>query len=164
MALIPSDAVAIGVGAALGALSRYQAGRMAAEFIATDPNKFSKLSGWHTCGINIGGSFLLGGISASPVVVPKSTISSLQPPPPPPNGITPPSPTRIIQGMSPRSKLMFGVGFCGSFTTFSTYSVDAVTWLSQGNYNKALSYIAANNFGSLVAAAGGMILVKKFFG
>ena len=164
MALIPSDAIAIGIGATLGALSRYQAGRMAAEFIATDPNKFSKLTGWHTCGLNIGGSFLLGGISASPVVVPKSTIST-RPPCPPPNGITPPSPpTRIIQGMSPRTKLMFGVGFCGSFTTFSTYSVDAVTWLTQGNYNKALSYIAANNVGSLVAAAGGMILVKKFFG
>ena len=95
MALIPSDAVAIGVGAALGALSRYQAGRMAAEFIATDPNKLSKLSGWHTCGINIGGSFLLGGISASPVVVPKSAIPPLQPPPPLPNGITPPDLMRI---------------------------------------------------------------------
>jgi len=143
--MIPADAVAVGFGAFLGALSRYQVGRMAAEWIATDPNRLGKLGGWHTAGINMGGSFLLGGITASPVVQAKPRFASMQ-------------------GLSPRAKLMMGVGFCGSYTTFSTYSVDVVTWLQQGKTGKALSYVATNNIGGFVAAAAGMVLAKKFFG
>ena len=86
----------------VGALSRYQAGRMAAEFIASDPKKYGKLTGWHTAGINVAGSFLLGGISATPTVnVAKVNAQGAQP-------------TRKawqgLQGLSPRTKLMMGVG------------------------------------------------------
>ena len=42
---IPNDAVAIGLGACLGAMSRYQVGRWAADYIATDPQKFGRLQG-----------------------------------------------------------------------------------------------------------------------
>jgi hypothetical protein len=31
---------------AKGALSRYQAGKVAADFISTDPKRFGKLAGW----------------------------------------------------------------------------------------------------------------------
>jgi CrcB protein len=148
MALIPTDAVAVGIGAALGALSRHHAGRIAAEYIATDPNRLQKFAGWHTAGINIGGSFLLGGISASPVVTKPSTIKP---------------PFSKIEGLSPRTKLMLGVGFCGSYTTFSTYSVDIATWLSEGKTTRALSYLATNNVGGVVAAAAGMVLAKRYF-
>ena len=85
-----------------GALSRYQAGRVAAEFIASDPTRYGKLTGWHTAGINVAGSFLLGGISATPTVnVAKVNAQGAQP-------------TRKawqgLQGLSPRTKLMMGVG------------------------------------------------------
>jgi CrcB protein len=150
MALVPTDAVAIGIGAAFGALSRYHAGRIATEWIATDPNRLGKFAGWHTAGINIGGSFLLGGISASPVVTK-------------PFSLKPPFSTKL-EGLSPRTKLMLGVGFCGSYTTFSTYSVDVVNWLAAGKTTRALSYIATNNVGGIAAAACGMALAKKFFG
>ena len=177
LALIPADAIAIGVGAFFGALARYQVGRVAAEYIANDPTRFGKFTGWHTAGINIGGSFLLGGIAASPTT--KATTTAIKPPPspmmkPPPVPSSPPAagsrfsflpkPMTTMQGLSPRAKLMFGVGFCGSYTTFSTYSVDVVTWLSQGQTGKALSYVATNNVGGILAAAAGMVLVKKFFG
>lgn len=59
---------------------------------------------------------------------------------------------------------MLGVGFCGSFTTFSTYSVDVVNWLAEGKTHRALSYIATNNVGGILAAGCGMALVKKFCG
>jgi CrcB protein len=154
--MIPADAVAIGVGAFFGALSRYQAGRLAADYIARDPNRLGKFTGWHTSGINIGGSFLLGGIAASPVVhSPSLTVA--------PTAASAAKKQLEGFGLTPRQKLMFGVGFCGSFTTFSTYSVDVVNWLSQGQTTRALSYMATNNIGGICAAAAGMVLVKKFF-
>jgi fluoride ion exporter CrcB/FEX len=187
--LIPADAVAVGMGAVLGAVSRYQAGRWAAEWIATDPKRLQKFAGWHTAGINIGGSFLLGAISASPVITSSgasttTTTSGNQEPPTTRTG----SPTtttakattttsrkntgmvhpklQSLQGalsLSPRAKLLLGVGFCGSFTTFSTFSVDVVTLLGEGKTARALGYVATNNIGGLVAAAAGMMLVKKIF-
>jgi CrcB protein len=150
--LIPNDAIAIGVGAFLGATTRYQVGRWTADYIATDP-RLARWQGWHTAAINVSGSFLLGGITGSPLVS-KSPSS----PPSPPNF------TLFPHGLSPRAKLMFGVGFCGSFTTFSTYSVDIATWLAQGQTGKAVLYIAANNLGGVLAAATGLVLVKKLFG
>ena len=198
--LIPADAIAIGIGAFLGALSRYQIGRLATEWISQDPNRWGKLSGWHTAGINIGGSFFLGGIAASPVIHSSSSPSKLQSPST--NSLIPRlgpfwfmedkkflSTTKANQissgssrnlpsmsawwkeqrilfpqgGLSPRTKLMLGVGFCGSYTTFSTYSVDVVTWFAEGKTTKALSYVAANNIGGIAAAAAGMMLMKKFY-
>ena len=74
------------------------------------------------------------------------------------------SPASWTNGLSPRAKLLLGVGFCGSFTTFSTYSVDIVTWLQNGQTNKAVSYVLANNVGGVLAATAGFLLVKKIFG
>jgi CrcB protein len=155
--LVPADVVALGMGAFLGALSRYQCGKLAADWIASDPNRLGKLTGWHTAGINLGGSFLLGGISAVPIVdVRKVNANSPQ--------ATASRTPAFLQGLSPRTKLMLGVGFCGSYTTFSTYSVDVVTWISEGKTAKALKYVAANNVGGFMAAAAGMMVVKKFCG
>ena len=39
------DALAIGLGAFLDALSRYQVGRLAADYIATDPQRWGRLQG-----------------------------------------------------------------------------------------------------------------------
>ena len=64
--LLP-DAVAIGVGAVFGAYSRFHIGRLATEKIAQDPKRFGVYSGWHTAGINIAGSFILGIVSQAPV-------------------------------------------------------------------------------------------------
>lgn len=50
---------------------------------------------------------------------------------------------------------------CRSFTTFSTFSFDVVTWISEGKTTRALSYVAANNVCSVAAAGVGMMLVKK---
>jgi CrcB protein len=138
--LFASDAAAIGVGAVCGALCRHQIGRLAAERIAADPKRYGPWTCWHTAGINVIGSFVLGGIAGSPVATcPKSP------------------------GLSPRMQLMLGVGFCGSFTTFSTYSVDVVQWLSKGQAVKAVSYVMTNNAGGVAAAAAGMTIAKKFF-
>jgi len=145
--LIPNETVAIGIGAVCGAISRYQVGRVCGEWIAKDPN-LNHMSGWHTALINIGGSFILGGVSVAPSPNSKKTPEAGKP--------------RTF-GLSPKARLLMGVGFCGSFTTFSTYSVDIAGWLAQGKTAKALSYVMVNNVGGVVAAAAGMALVKKLF-
>mmetsp|Transcript_24827 Transcript_24827/g.68427 ORF Transcript_24827/g.68427 Transcript_24827/m.68427 type:complete len:160 (-) Transcript_24827:362-841(-) len=151
--LVPVDVAALGVGAFFGAVSRYQAGKMAADFIATDPKRFGKLAGWHTAGLNISGSFLLGAIYGMPTVD-VNKINRIQ------SGMLK-NPWERFQGLTPRAKLMLGVGFCGSFTTFSTFSFDVVTWLSEGRTARALAYVATNNVCSIAAAGVGMMMVKK---
>ena len=138
---LAADAAALGVGAFCGAFCRFRIGHMAAEKIAQDPKRFGAYTGWHTAAINITGSFTLGTISQAPV-------SAL------PN----------MPGMKPRTKLMMGVGFCGSFTTFSTFSCDVVNWLAKGETMRAMQYVIVNNVGSVGAAALGMAIAKKFFG
>ena len=57
--------------------------------------------------------------------------------------------------LSPRTKLLLGTGFCGSFTTFSTYSVEAVRMWEAREAAAAAGYMMVNNAGSLAAAAAG---------
>ena len=146
LAFLPSDAAAVAIGAVFGAISRYQAGQMAAEYIARNPHRQS-LTGWHTAGINVAGSFALGSLAGTPTMT---------------NPVS--SPPQKFGGLSPRTKLMMGVGFCGSFTTFSTYSVDVVKWVTEGQIQRATGYVLANNVGGIAAAAAGMLIMKKIFG
>ena len=151
------DAAAVGLGAVAGALCRHQVGQQATKQIAKDP-KLHYLAGWHTAAINVFGSFILGGVFALPVVAAESSSAAAgaKAPSPPPSAIS-----QGFVGVTPRTKLLAGVGFCGSFTTFSTYSVDIVNWLARGESAKALTYVLVNNVGGIGAAACGMFLVRK---
>jgi CrcB protein len=141
------DTAAIGIGAVAGAICRYQIGNIAAAKIARDPKRLSFISGWHTAGINVCGSLILGFLAGVPIT---STTMS--------NG------DQLIKGISPRTRLCVGVGFCGSFTTFSTYSVDIIGFLGRGEALRAISYIAANNIGGIGAAYTGFKVAKRIFG
>ncbi|WP_025038945.1 CrcB family protein [Geobacillus sp. FW23] len=48
-------------------------------------------------------------------------------------------------------------GFIGSYTTFSTLSVECVEWMEQGRFGMAAVYIAASLFGGLAAAWAGYV-------
>lgn len=152
-AFIPLDALALGTGAFCGAFARYQCGQAATRYIAKDA-KLQHLSGWHTAMINVSGSFVLGLVTSAPLVETKIVASV---------GGTPTT-TQPSFGLTPRSKLLLGVGMCGSFTTFSTFSVDIVTWFMAGNTTKAVTYLVTNNVGGIGAAAIGMAVGKKLFG
>jgi fluoride ion exporter CrcB/FEX len=112
---------AVGVGAICGALCRHQVGKAATEHISKDPN-LKHLTGWHTAGINILGSFVLGGVFGTPVASSTSAdisnvnIMKQQPP----KAAVAKSTNSFINssGMTPRMKLLLGVGFCGSFSKF----------------------------------------------
>ena len=162
-----ADAAAVGVGAVCGALCRHQIGQSLTKQIAKDPERFGHLTGWHTAGINVVGSFVLGGIFAAPVVTAtegapaaaatKAAASTSA------QAVAPSKvPINVASfGLTARAKLMAGVGFCGSFTTFSTYSVDIVNMIGRGEAARVLGYVALNNIGGVGAAAAGMLLVRK---
>ena len=75
--------------------------------------------------------------------------------------LTPCALNTAAPGVPPKFKLLVGTGFCGSFTTFSTFSVDVVDMLRKKKLGEAVCHVLANNVGSMAAAAGGMMLVSK---
>lgn len=55
------------------------------------------------------------------------------------------------------------VGFLGAFTTFSTFSLDALLLFQQGHYNTALLYIGGSVILSLIAVFAGIHAMRLFF-
>ena len=55
-------------------------------------------------------------------------------------------------------RLFLAVGVLGGFTTFSTFSLDAVTLLTRGEWSAALAYMTASLALALLALWGGMAL------
>jgi CrcB protein len=54
-----------------------------------------------------------------------------------------------------------GVGFLGGFTTFSTFSVQAVLEVHAGRVDRAFAYVVVSVVGGLAAAAAGFALGRK---
>jgi CrcB protein len=80
---------------------------------------------WVTVAINVVGSFLLGLLTA------------------------------VGTGLAPEVRTALGVGLLGGFTTFSTFSVDALKQIEAGESGKALLYIVASVILGIGAAAVG---------
>jgi len=62
----------------------------------------------------------------------------------------------VASRFSPRFKLGLGVGFCGSLTTFSTYSVEVVNLVENDQIPKAFAHVLGNNALSCGAAFAGI--------
>lgn len=60
--------------------------------------------------------------------------------------------------LSPAAAWLLVVGFCGGFTTFSTFSADAVRLLRAGSYGPALLYIFLSIAVCMACTALGMWL------
>ncbi len=52
-------------------------------------------------------------------------------------------------------------GFLGAFTTFSAFSIDALTLLERGTWLLAMFYIVGSVTFALLAARGGMLLAER---
>jgi CrcB protein len=60
----------------------------------------------------------------------------------------------------PRWRLLVVVGFCGSFTTFSSYAFESMAYFEQGQWLLMLTNIFSNNLLCLGAALAGMALAR----
>ena len=66
-------------------------------------------------------------------------------------------------GLSGEVRTALGVGFLGGFTTFSTFSVQAVLDVEAGEPGRALIYVAASVVLGIAAATAGYGLGRSVF-
>ena len=62
--------------------------------------------------------------------------------------------------VDPRWRLLVVVGFCGGFTTFSSYAFESMAYLEQGQWLLMTTNILANNLLCMAAAIAGMALAR----
>jgi fluoride exporter len=62
--------------------------------------------------------------------------------------------------VDPRWRLLVVVGFCGSFTTFSSYAFETMAYFEGGQWGLMLSNILSNNLLCLGAVLAGMALAR----
>lgn len=62
--------------------------------------------------------------------------------------------------IDPRWRLLVVVGFCGSFTTFSSYAFESMSYFAQGQWMLMLTNVLANNVLCLGGALAGMAVAR----
>ncbi len=93
---------------------------------------------WGTLVINVSGSFLLGFFAVA-----------------------------FVERVGPPRReayLLLGTGFCGGYTTFSTFEWETYKLLREGHYPAALGNVAASCVVGFVAVAAGALLASLILG
>ena len=62
--------------------------------------------------------------------------------------------------VDPRWRVLVAVGFCGSFTTFSSYAFETMSFFEQGQWGLMLANIFSNNLLCLAGALAGMAVAR----
>jgi CrcB protein len=64
--------------------------------------------------------------------------------------------------ISPEMRAFLTVGFCGGYTTFSTFSYETVAMLEDGSWGKAALYVVASVGISLLAIVLGFMAARSY--
>jgi CrcB protein len=62
--------------------------------------------------------------------------------------------------VDPRWRLLIVVGFCGAFTTFSSYAFETMAYFEQGQWALMVANVLSNNLLCLGAVLAGMVLAR----
>lgn len=62
--------------------------------------------------------------------------------------------------IDPRWRLLIVVGFCGAFTTFSSFAFETMAYFEQGQWALLFANVILNNLFCLAAALGGIALAR----
>jgi CrcB protein len=84
--------------------------------------------------VNVSGSFLLGAILRYALETP---------------------------GLTPEIRSLLTIGFCGGYTTFSTFSYETVALLKDGEWARAGFYAAASVLLSIAATFAGLAMARE---
>lgn len=68
----------------------------------------------------------------------------------------------LYHGLGPIPKAAIGVGFCGAYTTFSTFSYETVRLMEEGSFGPAVGNALGSILVGLAAAAVGLGLTAAF--
>jgi CrcB protein len=88
---------------------------------------------WGTTLVNVSGAFLLGLVAG----------------------------LGIYHGLGSDVRFVAGTGFCGAYTTFSTFSYETVRLVEAGARRAAARNVVLNTGGGLLAAAVGLFLAAR---
>jgi CrcB protein len=66
--------------------------------------------------------------------------------------------------LSPELRALLIVGFCGGFTTFSTFSAETLGLIDGGEYGRAASYVVLSVTLCLAATLAGMTTMRLIMG
>jgi fluoride exporter len=62
--------------------------------------------------------------------------------------------------VDPRWRLLIAVGFCGGYTTFSSYAYETMAFFEQGQWTLMAANFLANNLLACGAVVAGMVLAR----
>ncbi|GAA3913090.1 hypothetical protein GCM10022244_23810 [Streptomyces gulbargensis] len=68
--------------------------------------------------------------------------------------------TEIVESPHPLLRPFLGTGFCGGFTTFSTYALDTQRLLASGDPARGLLYLGGTLLTALLAVAAGVTAAR----
>jgi CrcB protein len=63
--------------------------------------------------------------------------------------------------VSPEMRAFMTIGFCGGYTTFSTFSWETVALVEGGDWGRAALYVVASVFLSLLGTVAGLALARE---